>query len=138
MLDLNITLLFQFINFLIAIFFLNILLIRPVRDIISKRNALMESLADEADKYHAEATARLEAYEAQLAEARKQAGLTRESGKDAGVAELQAILGKARESARQMLEENRAVIQGQADQALAELRDGIDDFSTRLGKKLIG
>ena len=138
MLDLNITMLFQFINFIIAIFFLNILLIRPVRDIIRRRNTLMDNMADEADKYHADAAARLDAYEAELARARKEAGLTRESGKDEGVAELQAILGRARESARQLLEDNRAVIQGQADQALAELRNGIDDFSTRLGKKLIG
>ena len=34
MLDLNITLVFQLVNFFIAIFVLNILLIRPIREII--------------------------------------------------------------------------------------------------------
>lgn len=138
MLDLNITLIFQFINFIIALFFLNILLIRPIREIIRKRNGMMDDMANEADKFHSEAVARLKAYETQLAEARKQAGQNREEGKNAGLAELQAIVGKAQQSARQMLEENRKSLQHQADEALSQLRDGIDDFSTKLGNKLIG
>lgn len=138
MLDLNITLVFQFINFLIAIFFLNWLLIRPIREIIKKRNEMMDGIASEADKFHDEAVARLQAYEAELAAARKQAGLAREEGKNAGLAELEAIVGKAQQSARELLEENRERLHGQAEAALSELRDGIDDFSTMLGKKIMG
>lgn len=138
MLDLNITLVFQLINFFIALFFLNWLLIRPVRQIIQKRNDIMDGLASDADKFHTDATNRLKAYEAELAKARQQAGLAREEGKNAGLAELQAIVGSAQQSAKQFLEENRAVLHSQAEQALAELRDGIDDFSTRIGKKIMG
>lgn len=138
MLDLNITLIFQLVNFFIAIFFLNYLLIRPVREIIKKRNGIMDNMAEEADNFHAEAVARLEAYEAELAKARQEAGKTREEGKNDGLAELQAIVGKAQQSAKQLLEENRAIIHGQAEDALAQLRDGIDNFSTRLGDKLVG
>lgn len=138
MLDLNITLLFQLANFFIALIFLNWLLIRPIRDIIRKRNGVMDNLASEADQFHADAVARLEAYEAELAKARQAAGLTREAGKSEGVKELEAILGSARQSARDMLEENRAALRGQAEAALAELRDGIDGFSTRLGNRLLG
>lgn len=138
MLDLNITLIFQFINFLIALFFLNWLLIRPIREIIKKRNDLMDGIATEADKFHADAVGRLEAYEAELARARQQAGKTREEGRSAGLAELEKIIGGAQQSAKQLLEENRATLRNQADAALAELRDGIDGFTTKLGKKLIG
>lgn len=138
MLDLNITLVFQLVNFFIAIFFLNWLLIRPIRQIIQKRNGIMDGLAAEADKFHAEAVARLDAYEAELAKARQQAGLTREEGKNAGLAELREIVGNAQQSAKQLLDENRAAIQGQAEAALSELRNGIDGFSTRIGQKLVG
>lgn len=138
MLDLNITLIFQLVNFFIAIFFLNWLLIKPIRGIIRKRNELMDSIAGEADKFHAEAVARLKAYEAELAAARQRAGQTRTEGKDAGLAEMEKIIGGARQSARDFLEENRAALHGQADAALSRLRDGIDDFSTMLGRKLIG
>lgn len=47
-------------------------------------------------------------------------------------------MGNAQQSAKQLLEENRKNIQGQAEIALSQLRDGIDDFSTRLGDKLMG
>ena len=42
MLDLNITMLFQLANFLITLFVLNLLLIRPIRKIIRDRKALMD------------------------------------------------------------------------------------------------
>ncbi len=138
MLDLNITLVIQLVNFLIALFFLNILIIRPIREIIKKRNGMMDNLASEADQFHAEAMARLKAYEDELAEARKQAGLNREEGKNSGLEELRSIVGNAQQSARQLLEENRAALAGQAEAALSELRDGIDGFSTKLGEKILG
>ena len=138
MLDLNITFLFQLINFFIAIFFLNILLIRPVREIIKKRNKLMDEMATEADNYHKEMVAKLDAYEAELARARKEGVSTLEQEKGAALAELREMVGNAQESARDLLEKNRAVIQGQAEEALAGLRDGIDNFSTRLGDRLLG
>lgn len=138
MLDLNVTLIFQLINFFIALFLLNWLLIRPVRAIIQKRNGIMDGLANEADNFHNEAVARLKAYEEELAKARQKAGLTHEEGKNAGLAELEKIIGTAQQSAKQLLEENRAIMSHQADIALAELRDGIDSLSTRLGQKLMG
>lgn len=138
MLDLNITLIFQLINFIIAIFFLNILLIRPIREIIKKRNALMDYLANEADAFHSDALNKLQDYEKQLAETRQMGNKTREEGKAAGLEELQAILGTAQQSAKKLLEDNRDQLHNQAEQALSELRDGIDDFSTKLGNKLLG
>ena len=138
MLDLDITLVFQLINFFIALFFLNWLLIRPIREIIKKRNGIMDGMASEADNFTNEAKQRLANYEAELAKARKEGGAEREAQRNEALAELAAIVDKAQKSARELLEENRKNIQGQADQALSELRDGIDNFSTRLGNKLMG
>ncbi len=44
MLDLNITLVFQLVNFFIALYVLNLLLIRPIREIIRKRKAVMDDV----------------------------------------------------------------------------------------------
>lgn len=138
MIDLNITLVFQLINFFIAIFLLNYLLIRPVRSIIKKRNDILDNLAEETDHFYNEAVSRLADYEAKLVQARQEAGKNREEEKSQALAELQAIVGEAEKSAKELLEENRKVIHGQAHEALAQLRDGIDNFSTRLGDKLLG
>lgn len=138
MIDLNITLVFQLINFFIAILLLNYLLIRPVRAIIKKRNDILDNLAEETDHFYNEAVARLEDYDAKLAQARQEAGKNRDEEKSKALAELQAIVGEAEKSAKELLEENRALIHSQAHEALAQLRDGIDNFSTQLGDKLLG
>ena len=138
MLDLNITLLFQLANFFIALIVLNILLIRPVREIIKKRNGLMDDMAAEADAFTAEATEKLNHYEAELARARQEAGLTREEGRQSGLSEQQNIVGEAQQSARQLLAENRSALRGQAEAALNELRNGISDFSAKVGDRLLG
>lgn len=137
MLDLNITLVFQLVNFFIAIFVLNILLIRPIREIIKKRNDVMDNLAGEADSFESQAAERLANYEAELARARQDAGLTREEGRNAGLTEQQGIVGTAQKSARDILADTRRSLRGQAEATLSELRNQVSDFSARLADRLI-
>ena len=111
MLDLNVTLLFQLANFFIAIYVLNILLIRPLREIIKKRNGVMDDMAEEAGSFEYQAGERLTNYEAELARARQDAGSNREAG--------------------------RASLQAQAAETLAALRKQVGEFSTRLADRLI-
>ncbi len=137
MLDLNITLVFQLVNFFIAIFVLNILLIRPIREIIKKRNGVMDNLAGEADSFESQAAERLANYEAELARARQDAGLTREEGRNAGLTEQQGIVGTAQKSARDILADTRRSLRGQAEATLSELRNQVSNFSARLADRLI-
>ncbi len=137
MLDLNITLVFQLVNFFIAIFVLNILLIRPIREIIKKRNGVMDNLAGEADSFESQAAERLANYEAELARARQDAGLTREEGRNAGLTEQQGIVGTAQKSARDILADTHRSLRGQAEATLSELRNQVSDFSARLADRLI-
>ena len=137
MLDLNISLVFQLVNFFIAIFVLNILLIRPIREIIKKRNGVMDNLAGEADSFESQAAERLANYEAELARARQDAGLTREEGRNAGLTEQQGIVGTAQKSARDILADTRRSLRGQAEATLSELRNQVSDFSARLADRLI-
>ena len=137
MLDLNVTLLFQLANFFIAIFVLNILLIRPIREIIKKRNGVMDDMAEEAGSFEYQAAERLTNYEAELARARQDAGLTREEGRAAGTVEQQALVGEAQKSARDILAETRESLRAQAAKTLDELRNQVSDFSARLATKLL-
>ncbi|KAF5077426.1 MULTISPECIES: ATP synthase F0 subunit B [Desulfovibrio] len=137
MLDLNVTLLFQLANFFIAIYVLNILLIRPIREIIKKRNGVMDDMAEEAGSFEYQAGERLTNYEAELARARQDAGSNREAGRAAGVAEQQKLVGEAQQSARDILAETRASLQAQAAETLAALRKQVGEFSTRLADRLI-
>ena len=133
MLDLNITMAFQLVNFLIAIYVLNILLIRPIRDIIKKRNGM----AEEAESFEYQAAERLTAYEAELTRARQDAGLTREEGRAAGLEQQQTLVGEAQKNARDIIAETRESLREQAAKTLDDLRNQVSDFSSRLAAKLI-
>ncbi|MFT4302675.1 MAG: ATP synthase F0 subunit B [Desulfovibrio sp.] len=137
MLDLNVTMIFQLVNFLVAIYVLNILLIRPIRDIIKKRNGIMDGMAEEAESFEYQAAERLANYEAELARARQDAGLTREEGRAEGMVEQQKLVGDAQKSARDIIAETHDSLQAQAAKTLDELRNQVSDFSARLAAKLI-
>ena len=87
MLDLNITLVFQLVNFFIALYVLNLLLIRPIREIIRKRKAVMDDMSGESESYEYQAEQRLSDYDNQLTRARQDAGQNREKAREAGAAE---------------------------------------------------
>lgn len=122
MLDLNVTLVFQLANFFIAVYVLNILLIRPIRAIIKKRNGILEGMEEEAGSFEYQASERLTNYEAELTRARQDAGLQREEGRAAGVTEQQQIVGEAQKGARDILTETRAALE-RLRLACAQLRD---------------
>ncbi|MBQ4567705.1 MAG: ATP synthase F0 subunit B [Desulfovibrio sp.] len=137
MLDLNITLLFQLVNFLVAIVVLNYLLIKPIREIIKKRKGVMDEISGEAGSFESQASQRLDNYEAELARARQEAGITRVQGREAGQAEQSAIVGDAQGKAREIIDEARRKLQQEAQATLAELRGQVGSLSDKLAYKLI-
>ena len=96
MLDLNITLVFQLVNFFIALYVLNLLLIRPIREIIRKRKAVMDDMSGESESYEYQAEQRLSDYDNQLTRARQDAGQNREKAREAGAAEQASLVAEAR------------------------------------------
>ncbi|MDR2799833.1 MAG: ATP synthase F0 subunit B [Desulfovibrio sp.] len=137
MLDLNITLFIQLVNFFIAVFVLNLLLIRPIRGIIKKRKGIIGELSGEADNFEAEASRRLVSYEEELMKARQGAALARKDGHAAGVAEQQNIVEKAQESARDIIDGARRSVQAEAESALKELRARTEAVSASLAERLL-
>ena len=137
MLDLNITLLFQLVNFLVAIVVLNYLLIKPIREIIKKRKGVMDEISGEAGSFESQASQRPDNYEAELARARQEAGITRVQGREAGQAEQSAIVGDAQGKAREIIDEARRKLQQEAQATLAELRGQVGSLSDKLAYKLI-
>ena len=67
MINFDISFVIQLVNFIITLLVLNLLLIKPVRGIIKKRNDLMAGRVDEINKFTDSATAKMSDYEAQLA-----------------------------------------------------------------------
>ena len=137
MLDLNITLLFQLVNFLVSIVVLNYLLIKPLRKIMRERKAMMAELGSEAEGFEAKAQSSLDDYEAQLVKARQDAAVNREDGRNAGLKEQQAVLDEAQQQAQGILGAARAQLNDEAESSLKELRGKIEGFSQQLAARIL-
>ena len=137
MLDLNITLLFQLANFLIALIVLNELLIRPIRQIIRQRRELMDGMRGEAEKFEDEAVQRLEKYEAALVEARRDAARQCDAGRAAGAAEQQQLVSEAQKKAQEILAQTRREREAEARDTLAALRGQVSALSARTAEKVL-
>lgn len=137
MLDLNITLLFQLVNFLVTIFVLNLLLIKPLRKVMSERKAMMDELGSDAEGFETKARTSLENYEAELKKARQDAAANREEGRGEGLREQQTVLDGAQKEAQGILGEARARLQAEAAASLEELRGRVDGYSDQLAARVL-
>jgi len=134
MLDLNITLVFQLVNFFIALYVLNLLLIRPIREIIRKRKAVMDDISE---SYEYQAEQRLSDYDNQLTRARQDAGQNREKAREAGAAEQASLVAEAQKRAQEIIAETRRNLQAEADASLKELRGQVATLSGQLAERVL-
>ena len=128
MLDLNITLVFQLVNFFIALYVLNLLLIRPIREIIRKRKAVMDDMSGESESYEYQAEQRLSDYDNQL---------NREKAREAGAAEQASLVAEAQKRAQEIIAETRRNLQAEADASLKELRGQVATLSGQLAERVL-
>lgn len=137
MLDLNITLLFQLANFFVALFLLNILLIRPVREVLKKRKQIVDDMTGEAESFETKAEKSLADYDAALLRARQDANQARQKSREAGIAEQQTVVQNAQKEARHILDQARATLQKEAEATMTALRAEVGTLSQKLADRLI-
>jgi len=132
------TIFIQGLNFIVMIFLLNIVLIRPIREIIKKRTGLMSDQLEKIEGFNSSAEKKVADYEAQLIEARKEAGEIRNAAKDQGVAEEQAMLAEAGKEASSLIKANRAEIQSEVKTAMEQLTKDVYDYAEKATGKILG
>jgi F-type H+-transporting ATPase subunit b len=132
------TIFIQGANFLVTIFVLNVLLIKPIREIIKKRKGLMSDQMEKIDAFNADAAKKLEDYEIQLAAARKEAGEIRASMKDVGTAQEQALMSEAGAEASGTIQAARAEIKAQVQGAMDQLTKDVNKFAEQATGKILG
>ncbi len=124
MIDLDITLLIQLVNFLITLYVLNLLLIRPVRMIVRQRRDTTAGLVSDVEVFTRQAKEELTHYESELqrvreeaAETRKQARIEAEAAgqtlRETATADAQGTIQAARERMNQDIATARDTLQGE-------------------------
>lgn len=138
MIDLDVTLFVQLVNFLITIIVLNYLLIKPVRERIASRKSLTEGYAQDIEKFTAEASDKLTGYEKSLSDARMEAAKKREAIRAEGSSSEQEILHSAHEKAQAFLQSSREDTANQAKAAMQSLLSQVDGYAAKAMTKILG
>ncbi len=137
MLDLNITMLIQMVNFFIALYVLNFMLIKPIRGILEERRQKMDGLTGDAEAFEREAKERIESYQAELSRARQEGTALRDAARNEGMAEQHGIVSKAGQTAQEELAAAKAAIRAEADATTAELKKQVDAFAQKIATRVM-
>ncbi len=138
MVDINWTVWVQIVNFLVLIFFLNILAYKPIRKILLERKAKMDGLAEGIESVGRQAEEKDTAFSAGLKDARTQGKKEKDVLLQAADDEEKAIVGRINDQAREDLAAVKARIAKDADAVKAALEKEVDTFADAITQKILG
>lgn len=138
MIDLDYTFFIQLINFLITLVVLNWLLIKPIREIISKRNAFMADQLSSIESFSSGADEKLKGYEKAL-DATRQDGLElRKQLRADGAGEEQKIMAAAGKDVAATMKAAQEAIAAQVNGAKQALAADVEKFALKATAKILG
>ncbi len=137
MISIDITVLFQLVNFLIALVGINYFIIAPIRKVMAERKASMDTMQGDADGTRMEARLKLETYEGRLAQMRTQIVAMRMQTKDSAQKDAQDRLEAASAQVRTMRQEATATLKAEAKEATQSLESRVDMFATQALDKIL-
>lgn len=138
MIELDGTLVLQFVNFMILMVVLNALLFKPLRAALKARKETIEGSKAKVQDIDEQVQAQIARYDAQLQEARQQGGQERAALRKTGQEEEVRILGEANRSAAERLQTITAQIQDEANSARQALRGETEALAKEIAGKVLG
>ncbi|MCK5237276.1 MAG: ATP synthase F0 subunit B [Deltaproteobacteria bacterium] len=138
MLDLDITLLYQAIAYLVLLFILNKILYKPIFNIIKERKRHTEEPLEDAAIMERDVEQGLVELEAKLKQATISAQEERSQERGEANKKEREILDNAKAKAAEELEKMRAEIQGNTDAAIEELKKETAVISKSIAGKILG
>ncbi len=137
MIDLNITFLWQLVNFFVLLFLLKKYLYGPVTEMLDKRSEKIENDLQEARKQREEAKELKEQREKELKEARQKAQKIVEEAEARGEERAEEIVSAAEEEAERIKERRMAEIEQARQDAADELRRQVSNISLQVAGKFL-
>jgi len=138
MLDINITALIQALNFFIAVFVLNCLLIRPIREIIRQRKEKMGDMLASAESFTRSADEQLAAYQDSLHQARQAAVQARAGARADALGEQQALVADAGKRAQEQLARAKESLLKEMQGARAALTKQVKPLAAKAVDRILG
>jgi len=138
MLSIDGTLILQIANFLVLLVVMNIILYKPIRGILAKRDEEMSSRQKMIDDYQGRAKDNEEAIESGMVSARKEGYQEKESLKVLGQEEEKGVLQEAGVAVERKLTAAKQEIETKITTARETLESEISGFSNELAEKVLG
>ncbi|GAB6059611.1 ATP synthase F0 subunit B [Desulfonatronum parangueonense] len=138
MIDVNISMIIQLINFFIVLAVLNAVLYRPIRAVIKKRGQRMAAQLSDVENFTAQATDKIKSYEDALTVARQKGIDIRAQLKAEGFQEEAALLGDANSAAAQHLKSARNDAASQVRASQKVLTSRVENYAQKVTKKVVG
>lgn len=138
MIKLDWTLLLQFANFMILLVVLNVLLFKPLRNVLAARKATIDGDLAKARSLDEQIQAQVAEYEVKLQGARQRGSQERLSLRQAAQAEEARLLGTANEKATQRLQVLKEQVAGEAEAARQGLRGETEALARQIAGKVLG
>ena len=138
MVSLNSTVFIQIINFLFLIWALNIVLYKPIRNILSQRKEKIAGLEDGIDRFQQGALEKDQAYKLGIKAAREKGNREKEAHENEARQEEIKLIEKINEKARADMAEVRERVVRETDQARQSLLKEVDGFAAEISRRILG
>ncbi len=135
--NLNLTLVLQVVNFLILIVLLHRFLYKPLTQFLATRADGIKRSLEEAKAAREAAAKAQQEYEARIAATRREAAAMREAAVREVEEERQRLLKASRDEATRLLTEAKTQIEQEVKRAKAELRKEVVGLSVGIAERLI-
>lgn len=132
------TLFIQMVNFLVLLFLLNLILFRPIRKVIKKRNQIMDDFNKDITSMSDKAQESMNQFEQKILKARQEGMARIQSMKDEGE-ELEAqLIAATNQEVQGKIEEARKKVALEIQGARTQLQEQVQSFSVALTEKILG
>ena len=134
----DISLVYQMINFLILLFVLNLVLYKPIRNVLLERKAKIEGMQEGAQKASNDLVAGEDAYKDGLKQARSKGLKEKEIFIEAASQEEKEIIDRINKKAQANLVEIKKQVADETEQARKMLETEVEAYANAIGEKILG
>ena len=128
----------QIVNFLLIIWILNLVLYKPIRNILIQRKEKIAGLDQNIETMNRDAKEKDDAFDSGIKEARSKGLKEKEALLQEGADEEREIIEKINQKAQADLAEMRGKIAKDAEDVRMSLQKEIDAFANAIGEKILG
>ena len=134
----DISTVYQMINFLILLFVLNLVLYKPIRNVLLERKAKIEGMQNGAEKAQSDLVAGEDAYNNGLKQARSKGLKSKEAFIEEASKEEKEIIDRINKKAQANFADIKKQVAQETEQARKALEAEVDVYAKAIGEKILG